>query len=50
MHVMWDGPIAIFDEVTFEVGAGEIELTLAGFNAWKVIRTAGFARVQCRTS
>ena len=37
---MWDGPIAIFDEVTLS-GAGEIELTLAGFNAWKVIRTAG---------
>ena len=49
VYVMWDGPIAIFDEVT-RSGAGEIELTLAGFDAWKVIRTAGFARVQCRTS
>lgn len=49
VYVMWDGPTAIFDEVT-RSGTGEIELTLAGFDAWKVIRTAGFARVQCRTS
>ena len=47
IYVMWDGPVAIFDEVT-RSGLGEIELTLAGFDAWKVIRTAGFARVQCR--
>ena len=38
---MWDGPIAIFDEIS-RSGTGEIELTLAGFDAWKVIRTAGF--------
>ena len=49
VYVMWDGPIAIFDEIS-RSGTGEIELTLAGFDAWKVIRTAGFARVQCRTS
>ena len=41
---LWDGPIAVFDEITLS-GKGEIELTVLQQLAWKITLPAGFARV-----
>ena len=41
---LWDGPIAIFDEITLS-GSGSVELTVVQQLAWKVTRAAGFARI-----